>query len=235
MGLIDLFMSQEKRIQRHTRRLTNRDSQPEDREASSRWLRELGTPPAIMGLLARFDMNLEHQYKDKQEKEFVFGLLASVGEPAVVCAKSYLRTCRQVAFPLRLLEELAGRPIAIDMALEILEAEYRKDDFKPDKKRDILVWLTEVRDPRCLVVASWLLKDFDEGVRYAAVEVIAAQEGDAGRAILLEALARPEEESTRLRGRLAELFATRHWSVEGVDLAGKLPAPFQVQAGRVVR
>ena len=38
MGLFDFFLSDEKKIAKHQRRLTNRDSQPEDREASARWL-----------------------------------------------------------------------------------------------------------------------------------------------------------------------------------------------------
>ncbi len=65
MGFFDLFMSDEKKIKKHHRRLTNRDAQDEDREASAHWLADNGTPEALLALLSRFDMALDHQLKDQ--------------------------------------------------------------------------------------------------------------------------------------------------------------------------
>jgi len=236
MGLLDLFLSEEKRIHRHIRRLTNRDAQPEDREASAHWLLANRSRPALMGLLSRFDMNLDHQFKDANEKEFLFGLLSSLGDEGIEPTQAWLRQCKQFANPLRLLEDLAGRQAAVDSAFEMLEIEYAKDDFKPEKKKALLVWATDVRDPRFLELAAKFLQDFDEGVRYAAAEVTIAQESDEARLPLLRTVANPKEESIRLKVRIAEVFASRRWSIteEAEDLAAGLPPGFEIKGDRLV-
>jgi hypothetical protein len=234
VGLFDFFMSEEKQIARHARRLTNRDSQPEDREASARWLAENGKPESILALLSRFDMNLEHQMKDQTEKELVYDLLLGKKDAASGPARSWLRQCKQFAMPLKLLGELEGREAAVKMAFELLEIERKKDDFKPEKKKGILVWLADVRHPGVIEAASAFLDDFDEGVRYSAVEAIAAQGSDAGREPLTRALTTPRDESNRLRVRLAEIFVQRGWRVDE-SAAERLPEGFRIRDGRVVR
>ena len=237
MNLFDFFLSDEKKIAKHTRRLTNRDSQPDDREASARWLAEKATPESILGLLSRLDLSLEHQLKDAGEKEFVYSLLSGLGAPGVEPLRIWLRQCKQFALPLRLLAEQVGEEASIDMALEMLEIERKKDDFKPAKKKGLLIWLSEIRDPRCTETAAPFLEDFDEGVRYAAAEVIIAQADDAGRVPLLVAVARPEEESNRLRVRIAEVFHSRRWSVGeyATALEETPPHGFVVRDGRLAR
>ena len=131
MALFDFFLSDEKKIAKHHRRLTNRDAQPEDRETSARWLIERGTPESLLSLLGRFDISLDHQIKDKVEKDLVYALAASQGETIDVPLRTWLRQCKHVALPLRLLEELSGRGDAITVVRELLEIERKRDDFKP--------------------------------------------------------------------------------------------------------
>jgi HEAT repeat protein len=57
------------------------------------------------------------------------------------------------------------------------------------------------------------LADFDENVRFAAIEAVAHQPDDSARLPLLDALTRPEEESRRLRTRIAEVLAQTGWTV----------------------
>ncbi|MBN2798913.1 MAG: HEAT repeat domain-containing protein [Deltaproteobacteria bacterium] len=232
MDLMDLFSNDEKKIARHTRRVTNRDAQPEDREASARWLADHGAPEALMGLMARFDMNLEHQLKDKGEKELVFSLLLDKGHSALGPIRSWLKRGRQFAFPLRLLEEMEGREAAVAQAFEMLQVEADKDDFKPEKKTGILVWLAEVHDPRVFELVPHFLKDFDEGVRYAASEVLVAQRDDRAREPLLGLLSNPDEESNRLKVRVTEIFVARGWQVDA-SLQELLPQGFTVRNDRV--
>lgn len=236
MGLFDFFLNDEKKIAKHQRRLTNRDSQPEDREASARWLTDQGSPPSLLALLARFDVSLDHQLKDKGEKDLIYALAASKGTEIIEPLGVWLRKCRSVALPLRLLEDLGGKAPAVEMACELLEKERARDDFKPEKKRALLIWLASERDDKCLVTAGPFLGDFDEGVRYAAAEVIIAQKVDEGAELLLTVLTNPEEESNRLKIRICEVFEQRKWSVEAVasQLAETLPQNFQVKSGRVM-
>lgn len=237
MGLFDFFLSEEGQIKKNTARVTNRDSQPEDREAAARWLAERNSPQALLGMMQRFDLTLEHQLKDQSEKELVFDLLVAKGAQVVEPVKVWLRQCKSLAMPLKLLGEVAGREAAIEMCFELLRIEHQKDDFKPGKKKALLVWLADQRHAGAAAVAAPFLADFDEGVRYSAVEVIAGQAGDEGRAPLLGLLSGTKEESNRVRIRVASVFVQRGWRVDdaGEGLAGVLPAEFKVRDGRLVR
>ncbi len=236
MGLFDMFLPEERRIAKEQRTLTNRDKQTEDREASARWLADRKNPKAYVALLTRFDMNLENQLKDRSEKELVFGLLAAAGADAVKRPlERHLGRCKQIATPLRLHVELFGLDPTVEKVFDVLELERQKDDFKPEKKIDLLVWLADKRHDRCIEVAAPFLEDFDENVRYAAAEVMIAQQDDQARSLLEAALANPDEESNRVRVRLAEVFAQRRWSVEQPEaIAQSLPETYQVHDGRVV-
>jgi hypothetical protein len=232
MGLFDFFLNEDKKIQRHIRRLTNRDAQPEDRDASARWLAENGSEAARLGLLQRFDLALEHHMKDTAEKDTHYALLVSIGQPMVEPTKRWLRTCKTFAMPLKLLEALAGRDAAIEAVFDMLDVEYVHGEFKPEKKRDLLIWLADVRDGRIVGKVARFLEDFDEGARYAAAEAIGVQDGEEGRAPMFAALTNPREESNRLRVRLAEIFVNRRWAVPA-DV--RLPSGFVVREGRVAR
>lgn len=217
MGLFDIFLSEDKLIAKHARTMTNRDAQPEDREASVRFLAEKGTERAILALLARFDMALEHQLKDTREKDYTFDVIRSLGEKAIEPTVAFLRRSKQVARPLELHTSLTSEASTLALVYELLAAEVAKNDFKPARKKALLLWLVERRDDGASAAAAPLLEDFDEGVRYAAAEVILAQNDPEAVEPLLEVLTNPEEESNRLKLRIADVFAQRRWSVGSAD------------------
>ena len=232
MGWFDFFLSEDKRIAKHQRTLTSRDVQPEDREKAARALADNGSPKAVVALLTRFDLQLENGLKDKSEKEFVYGLVHGMGDKALKPLERHLERCRQIAVPLRMLVELQGEEAAIQKVFALLDHERSKDDFKPQKKIDLLVWLADRRHPGAIAAATPSLEDFDEGVRYAAAEVIIAQQDEAGRSALEKVLRNKSEESNRLRVRVADVFAQRRWAVNDPHLF--LPGGFAVREGRVV-
>lgn len=235
MGLFDMFLSEERRIAKEQRCLTNRDKQPEDREASARWLADRDNPKALVALLTRFDVNLENQLKDRTEKDLVYSLVAAKGEKARRPLARHLARCKQLATPLRLFVDLEGEDAAVEKAFEILEIERQKDDFNPRKKTDLLVWLADKKHPRAVEVAAPFLSDFDENVRYAAAEVMIGQQSDDARPHLEAALVNPEEDSNRLRVRLSEVFQQRRWSLEHSDkVEPALPGGFAVRDDRIV-
>jgi len=229
MGIFDMFLSEEKRIAKQQRAVTNRDAQAEDREAAARWLADNGSPKAIVALLTRFDMKLENQLKDKAERDFVYALLISIGEPVVRPLKRHLKKCRTIAMPIRLFEELADKEQTIQLVFELLQREYEKDDFKPRRKTDLLVWLAHHTHEGATASAAPFLEDFDENVRYAAIEVIAAQNAAEAPTLLEPVLANPEEEANRVKVRVSELFQQRSWVVTNPDaLAPMLPPTFSL-------
>jgi hypothetical protein len=234
VGFFDVFLNEEGRIQKNQRTLVSRDVQGEDRDAAAAWLGQNGTPRALVALLTRFDMNLENQLKDKKEKEAVYSLVQQAGEAAIRPLERHLERCRQVAVPLKLYVEMKGELAATEKVMSILEVERAKDDFKPQKKVDLLVWLVDRRHPHAIDAVTPLLEDFDENVRYAAMEVIAAQQDDAGRIPLERVLQNAAEESNRLRVRVAELFVQRRWPLANVAaVEAAMPAGYLVVDGRL--
>jgi Zn-dependent M32 family carboxypeptidase len=233
VGLFDIFLSDESRIQKNQRTLTNRDVQPEDRDSATRWLLDNGSPKALVALLTRFDMSLENQLKDKNEKDALEQRLGTIGEPLVRPLQRHLEKCRMVSIPLHIYRDLKGEEAAVVEAFRLLEIERGKDDFKPQKKLDLLVWLAERKHEKAIEAVSPLLTDFDEGVRYAAAEVIIAQNDEAGRPLLEQVIGSAQEDSNRLRVRLADVFTQRRWPI-GDEAAAHLPHGFAAREGRVV-
>jgi hypothetical protein len=237
MGFLDIiFGSPAKQLDRQCKRVQNINAQPEDREAAALFLAEDGSEQAIYGLLGRFDVRIENAMKDRNEKAFVFELLVALGAPVLEPAILFSKRCKNIANPLRLIEALGGTEPLLATVLEMLDLEAEKEDFKPDRKRHLLVLLAEHRDERIAPSAARFLDDFDEGVRYAAAQAVIAQDNEQCREALIAALANPEEESNRLRVRIAEIVAQRHWALDPhvEDLGSNPPSGFQVKGRYLV-
>lgn len=233
MAFYDIFLPNS--IPRHSRRVADRDAQAEDREGSFAWLSENGTPDALLALCGRFNLHLEHNLKDRKEKETVMDYLAEHGDLGAAAARKFCFQSVNFQNAIRVVERIKGESAATDLLLELLAAENVEEEFKVEKKRNLLISLAERKDPRIVAASAPFLADFDEGVRNAAVEALAAQDGDSPRESLFAALTRAREESTRIRGRIAEVFATRRWSVGGNDwLLANIPNGFRHADGRLI-
>jgi hypothetical protein len=238
MGLFDLFTggSIEKQIEKHTRRLRKKDAQQEDRVASAYWLSEEGSFDAVYGLLGRFEMAYEHHMKDRAEKDLVAQLVEDLGQPAVEPIKAFLRKSEFFARPMALLEIIAGGQVTLEMIFELLGLEAAKSELKPGKKRQLLIKLAEFQAEMIVDEALPFLDDFDEGVRFAAVEVLVAQEEtDVLKETLLTCLANPEEDSNRVRVRISEVASARRWRLGGHSnaVSENPPAGWTVSKGRL--
>ena len=237
MGFLDIiFGSPAKQLERQCKRVQNINGQPEDREAAALFLAEDGSEAAIYGLLGRFDVRIENAMKDRNEKAFVFDLLVALGDPALEPAVIFSRRCKNIANPLRLIEALGGTEPLLATVLEMLDDEAAKEDYKPDRKRHLLVLLADQKDPRIADSAARFLEDFDEGVRYAAAQAVIAQESMQASDKLLATLANPEEESNRLRVRIAEVVTARHWPLDPhvEDMKANPPNGFRVKGRYLV-
>lgn len=239
-GVVDqvvlVFGNKEARLRTHCRRIKNKDAQFEDRQASARWLAEQGSPEAVLGLLGRFEMNYEHQMKDSQEKAEVAEHLRGLGESALAPLEQWLMRTAQFARGFGVYQELAGPDRAREQLLRMLAAEGRRGELKPAKKLQLLVKLAEFRGDDVREAVLPFVADYDEGCRYAALEVVLAQDdAPAVREALLQALANPKEESSRVLHRLASAAAHRGWPLgqAAAQVSLRLPPGFRV-AGDVV-
>lgn len=235
MGLFDFLFggSVEQQIQKHAKRIKSKDTPIEDRQASARWLAENGSPAAIRGLIGRFEMDYEHGMKDTAEKEEVSQLLIGLGQASVEPLRACLLKTDKFARPLALYAQLTTQDQAMRLTVEMIEAEATRAELHPDKRRNLLVKLADFKDPSLVAVARSALPDYDEGCRYAAVEVLAAQEEtEEARSALIGALTNPKEDSTRLRARVANIAASRRWALDAEAIAALEARPVR---GFVVR
>lgn len=231
MGLFDLFTKDGKFL-RMSRRMQDAYAQAEDRDVAARWLAEEGSERAISALLTRFDIAVSNQMKDRTEKDQVFELLVGLGGRVSAPLHAWLQRCKHYVFPLRLLSQLDGEEAAIEAALGVLEGPVGRSTFEPERRKELLTWLAEKRHPSIGPRVVRFLANADEETRYMAAEALLGQEGDVAREPLLAVLGNAQEESTRMRHRIAYVFAQKGWSVgEG---ALNLPNGFVRQGERLV-
>jgi hypothetical protein len=236
MGFFDFLFSggENSQLKKHIKRLNNLNVQQEERLMSAQWLADQASPEAIAGLLRRFSLTYEKQMKDIEEKEYLLRLLIRVGSSVIEPAKQWLRKNDNFAFPLQLVENFEGEEVTIAFLLELLGLEM--DPFKPEKKRQLIIKLGDYTDSQMISPVSACLLDFDEEVRLRAVETLIKQDPSQTKDAFLNALANPEEESNRLRIRLAEIFHQRGWSLgeKAERLESNPPVGWMVTADRMV-
>ncbi len=234
MGIFDfvteLVGSNEKKIEFYARKVRHKDTPVEQREAAAVWLAEEGSHDAIVGMLGRFEMTYEHQMKDQVEKDRVERILLSLGSDAIEPVADFMRRSRSFARAMKVYRELAGVEAAKALNLELLDVEFAKSGLKPKKKHDLLVMLANFRGADVTESAMRFLDDFNEGCRYACVEVLIVQdETPAIRDALLARLS-PEEESGRVKHRIADVASQRRWKVGDVEV----PENFKLKGGHLI-
>ncbi len=242
MGLFD-FMSKERRDQRafdrHAGRVLRKTRAKDERmDESIHYLAELGTDEALFVLLKRYDVTIQSESMDRFEKELIHDLLVEKGARAIPPIVRYLQTSDAVTWPIQALRKITTDEKVVEAVLEVLDAEFDKDTFKPDKKARMLELLRDHDDERIAPVVVKGLKDFDETIRFGAVDCLLAQGDEVAREPLLALLTDEEEESQRIKQRIIEGFVETGWTVKGFRKAveAMLPAEHWVdRQGRICR
>ena len=219
MGVFD-FLSKEKREQRAFERnvknlLRKTRARDERMDEPIHYLAELGTDEALLAMLRRYDVQIQSAPMDAFEKELIHDLLVEKGPKAIPPIIRFIEGSENVTWPIRALRQITTQEQVVTEILKVLEVELDKDSFKPDKKVRLLELLEDHVDERVAPVAKVGLKDFDETVRYGAVELLFTQGNEAAREPLLEALTDEEEESQRIKKRIIEGFVDSGWTVKG--------------------
>ncbi len=225
MGLLDLFSKEGRAkgaLARNIARVSNKYAQSPDRFAAMEKLRELGSDEALYGLCRRFSFKYDKGIEDEQEKEWAVEALVSKGERAIPAVRRYAKEADTLSWALKILEQIthgdgAGPSKMLEIVDELLASDppgYTRD---PSRKLEMVTFLSEWHGAPAAQVAPRIvpyLKDFDQSVRYAAVDALAHQPDEASsRAALLDAMLRPEEEMRRMKVRSAEVLADQGWTV----------------------
>jgi hypothetical protein len=216
-----------KRVDRAAKIVTNAKAIKDDRWAAIEFLAKNvdNAEEAIPALLPRFEYSLEHGINDTREKELAMKGISRHGEKAIPFLKDWLQKTSRIAWPIKILYELGQDAVVVDSlkaALNYGEVSFTQHEV--DKNYDILCYLRDYQLHDLIPQISHFLIDSDERVRYAAAEVLIAQDTDAVKEKLLPFLADDTSENRRIRGAVAQLFIDRQW---------KVPNPAQFQGGRV--
>lgn len=208
------LFNKDKSLQRLIEKATNKLAQSADRWGAMERLRDDGTEEAIYGLCKRWSITSTVGVQDEQEKAWVVDALVAHGAGALVPLRRFMKSNGQLSFPLKALGQIVEKTRALEVVDEILADEppgYTRD---PERKLDVIRWLTEWPKVTAEDVVPRLLPylgDFDENVRWAAVDGLGHHDitGTTAGERVIEALVRPEEESGRVKRRIAELLADK--------------------------
>ncbi len=219
MSLIDWF-SREKREERAfdkaMRNVLRRTRAKDERmDEPIQYLADIGTEAALLGLLRRYDVTIQSESMDRFEKELIYALLVEKGATAIPPIRTFLGESENVTWAIQALRSIVSEDQVVGILMDVLGEEVGKDTFKPDKKVRLLELLEDHIDPRVPPVAIGALGDFDETVRFRAVELLFAQGDDVAREPMLALLTDEEEESQRIKKRILMGFVELGWTVKG--------------------
>jgi hypothetical protein len=238
------LFSKEKALQRTIEKATNKLAQQPDRWGALEKLKDDGTEGALLGLCRRFAITSMKGVEDEAEKLWVVDTLVGKGEAALPPLVRYMKTAEQLAFPLRVLERIASR----DKALEVVDGLFASEPpgyvRMPDRRIDLLRWFSEWKPATDDEVISRLtpyVTDFDENVRFAAIDGMATRDPAKIAPPLIAALVRPEEESGRIKRAIVEVLERSkaplgdQAAAVGAVLTGPLGDGFKVDLGVIKR
>ena len=238
------LFSKEKALQRTIEKATNKLAQQPDRWGALEKLKEDGTEDALLGLCKRFAITSMKGVEDEAEKLWVVDTLVGKGDVTLAPLVRYMKSAEQLAFPLRVLERIASR----DKVLEVVDGLFASEPpgyvRMPERRIDLLRWFSEWKPATDDEVISRLtpyVTDFDENVRFAAIDGMATRDPAKIAPPLIAALVRPEEESGRIKRTIVEVLEKSmaplgdQAAALGAVLSGPLGDSFKIDGGVIKR
>lgn len=186
-------------------------AQAYDRQEAIAELCKLKSADAVEALLKRFTFATDPSITDQEEKEAVFEGIVSAGREAIEPVRAYAAKAESLAWPVRILKELLPEEELVEELLVWLkrwDTEYAKFI---DPKLTILQLLGEYRHPKIREAVEPYMQDANEPARFHAVAASLAQKDSAAIPAILAALF--EEESVRIRAKVADGFIALGWEV----------------------
>ena len=243
MGLFDLFKAGDKRqggkagaASKWADRIEKR-AQNYDRQEAITALSEMASADAVIALLKRFSFHIDPSITDQEEKDSAFRGILRAERAAIEPVRAYAGKAESLSWPMKIMKELVGPEEYIEELLLWLsrwDTEYSKFI---DPKVQLLTALEDHKHPRIRAGVERFLEDVNEPARFHAATTLLAQDDEGGAPGLAHLLG--DEESVRVRTRIAEGLAGRGWVVpedERDAVRKSLPTPFSLEgSGRVVK
>lgn len=216
MGLSDFFSSTgraKSRLDKHVKTATNPYTQSVDRYASMDALLKDGSEEALVGLFKRFTMVSTKSIEDEEEKGWVYRKLSGLGSKVLPSAKRFCLESDNIAWALRIVEDVADEDQEWDILDSLLERHPPGYERDPNKKKQILTHVAEIDDPKIVELLTRYLEDHDEGIRFLMVEQLIDIADEACLPALVERLDPQREDSLRIRTRVLDGLAKLGWDV----------------------
>jgi hypothetical protein len=239
MGLFDLFKggkgdkqddkSKSSPAAKWANAAADKRAQNYDRQEAIQALADMGTADAAAALLRRFTFIMDPSITDQEEKDAAFNGILKAGKEAIEPVRAFAAKAESLAWPMKILKEL----VTPDEYVEELLLWLRKWDTEYSKfidpKIQLLVELEDFRHEKIRAAVEPFLEDVNETARFHAAVSTLAQNDEAALAPLLKVLV--DEESVRVRNKIAEGFLARGWVVpddQREAVRKSLPAGFTV-------
>lgn len=219
MGLKTLFSKEgrrERSVAKACARAVNPKLKPDDRRPSLQLLLDTASDESIGALLGRFEFNYDtNMVNDEEEKNFVYKGLVSLGDRILPALREHLKDAPTLSWGLRLASDVCDRDAQWALLQDVLANHVPGYDRDPTRKQQLISVLGEFDDPRCVTALIPYLDDHDEGVRFTTVEGLLRLGDEEAREPLLARFVDEDEESLRIKNRIAEGFVQNGWTVRG--------------------
>jgi HEAT repeat protein len=200
-----------KDLSRFVRLAGEKMAQDYDRQEAIQELAKAGTAEAVEGLLRRFGFTMEPSITDQDEKESAAEGIVRAGATAIEPIRRYAVRAESLTWPLKVLKRIVAEEQMEDELLALLEqfdTEYMRN---PEPKIQLISVLEEYPSGEVRAKVEPFLTDVNETVRFHAAVTVFAMNDEASVPSLVAALA--EEESLRVKNRIAQGLADKHWKM----------------------
>lgn len=226
----------DKEIARFTKLVSSKLTQNYDRQEAIEELAKMGTAESAAALLKRFEWSMEPSITDQEEKENAMRGIVNAGEAAIDPIRNFCKKAESLTWPLKTLRDIVEDEHFVDELLAILDLFDTEYVRNAEPKIQLINMLEEFPTEDVRIAVEPFLTDASEPVRFAAVTTLFAVANSESVSALVAAL--EEEESLRVKNRIAQGLAERGWEVpsELLDACQKsLPPEFRLEGSLVKR
>ena len=247
MGLFDFFSKKDKpeasvkkpserELARLGKLVATKLSQNYDRQEAIEELSKMGTAESAAALLRRFDWSMDPSITDQEEKESAMQGIINAGEEALEPIRVYCKKAQSLTWPLKTLRAILEKDQFVEEVLGILDLFDTEYVRNPEPKVQLIATLEEFPSQEVREAVEPFMTDASEPVRFAAVTTVFAMMDAESVPSLIAAL--EEEESLRIKNRIAQGLAERSWEIpeELRDSCAKaLPPDFAMSGAKIRR
>lgn len=240
VGFKDLFSSDSRaksRLGKLIKTATNPYTQTVERYGAMETLLKDGSEEALLGIFKRFTVVASKSIEDEEEKGWAYRQLSGLGEAVLPAAKKFCLESENVAWALRIVEDVADETQEWEILDALLEKHPPGYERDPNKKQQVLTHLAEIEDPKVAEFLANYLEDHDEGIRFFCVEQLVDIGDEGSLEPLVKRLTNAEEDSLRLRNRILDGLADLGWDVSAhkSEISGVIGQEHALEGGKVVK